>query len=762
MKVLYVEDDPLDSDLTQRALRRSAPHIQLDIASSYHDALGNLGVGNGYDLMLTDLRMPDGGGFELLNYVRENQLPLAVVVITGQGDEDTAVAVMKAGADSFLVKRKDYLNNLALTLEGALRSYQQEAARRARTLRVLYLDQSGVENVQVRDHLNLHARYIQLETVFTVAELFHVLFEEHQTLDFGVLLLDYRMDDLDALELLKELRQVQNLDLPIVLATSHGDQEVAAQALRLGASDYVVKTAGYLYRLPGVLENAYHHSQLLREQAALRVSEERFRSLIENSADGIMVVDEQVKVVYISPSSERILGGSVYEYLDKNFLDWVHPQDLKNLQNKVNYALQNPGKPVQLEFRVQHQSGDWHWVDSTGVNLIQNQAIRGIVINFRDITERYLAEERIFRQVQRLQALREIDTAITVGDELSSVLGIIVQQVIVQLGVHAADILLYEPEGEHLQVTVSSGFKVYSDFNLPVNLGSSLAGRSALERRLIRYPDAENHEETISKKFLTQCMQAEEFQVYYAAPLYAKGEIKGVLEIFHRDAFTPDNEWLGFLETLAGQAAIAIDNSLLVEGLIQTNIKLAQAYDQTLMGWIRFLDLRDMETGDHTQRLINMTVQLAQRLGVQAEELEHIRRGTMLHDIGKIGVPDRILHKPGPLDDAEWEQMQLHPVFANEMLSRIDYLRPVLDIPYCHHEKLDGSGYPRGLKGEEIPLAARIFTVVDIYDALSHDRVYRKAWEPDQVLAHIRSLSGSHLDPHVVASFFEMLAEQQK
>ena len=760
MKVLYVEDNPLDSDLARRALLRSAPHIELDIASTFREALENLGDGNVYDLMLTDLRMPDGGGFELLNYVRENQLPLAVVVITGQGDEDTAVAVMKAGADSFLVKRKDYLSHLALTLEGALRSYKNEAARRARTLRVLYLDETGTEDVQIRKHLTQHARYIQLETIFSVEDLNRLLFKEKNLIEFDVVLLDYRMDDLNALEVLKELRQVHRLEIPIVLATSHGDQEVAAQALRLGASDYVVKTEGYLYRLPGVLENAYHYNQLLREQAALRASEERFRSLIENSADGIMVVDEHIQVVYISPSSERVLGFAVDELLGKSFLDWVHPDDLINLEDKVKVALESPGELVQVEFRARHKSGEWRWVDSTGVNLIQNQAVQGIVINFRDITDRYLAEERIFRQVQRLQALREIDTAITIGDELCSVLETILRHVTDLLGVHAADILLYDPDSEQMQYSVSRGFQVLEDFSVRVNLSTSLAGRSALEQRTIRYPDPEITAEMVSQKFLTECMQAENFKIYFAAPLYAKNEIKGVLEVYHRDELKPDLEWFGFLETLAGQAAIAIDNSQLVEGLIETNIKLEQAYDQTLQGWIRFLDLRDMETGDHTQRLINMTVKLARRMGVGEDELEHIRRGTLVHDIGKIGVPDQILHKPGPLNETEWEQMKQHPIFAYEMLSKIDYLRPVLDIPYCHHEKLDGSGYPRGLREGEIPLAARIFAVVDIYDALSHDRVYRKAWKPEQVLEHIRMISGSHLDPQVVDVFLEMLNEQ--
>jgi response regulator RpfG family c-di-GMP phosphodiesterase len=241
--------------------------------------------------------------------------------------------------------------------------------------------------------------------------------------------------------------------------------------------------------------------------------------------------------------------------------------------------------------------------------------------------------------------------------------------------------------------------------------------------------------------------------------LVAKREIKGLLEIAHRAPLKPDLEWFNFWETLSGQAAIAIDNDQLVEGLVKTNMQLELAYDQTLQGWVRLLDLRDMETGDHTQRLIWMTEKLAQRLGVSGEAMEHIHRGALLHDIGKIGVPDGILHKPGSLTEEEWAQMRKHPQIAFEMLSRVDYLRPVLDIPYGHHEKWDGTGYPRGLKGEEIPLAARIFAVVDVFDALSYDRHYRQAWERERVLEHIKFLSGSHFDPRVVDAFFELIHE---
>jgi putative two-component system response regulator len=188
---------------------------------------------------------------------------------------------------------------------------------------------------------------------------------------------------------------------------------------------------------------------------------------------------------------------------------------------------------------------------------------------------------------------------------------------------------------------------------------------------------------------------------------------------------------------------------------------LTKAYDATLEGWSRALDLRDHETEGHSRRVTEMTVRLAKQLGIDCPELEHIRRGALLHDIGKMGVPDAILLKPGPLDDAEWVVMRRHPTMAYELLAPISYLRNSLDIPWCHHEKWDGSGYPRGLVGEAIPLAARIFAVIDVWDALSNDRPYRRAWPPEKVYQYLASLSGSHFDPVVVAAFLCMLNEQR-
>jgi HD-GYP domain-containing protein (c-di-GMP phosphodiesterase class II) len=247
---------------------------------------------------------------------------------------------------------------------------------------------------------------------------------------------------------------------------------------------------------------------------------------------------------------------------------------------------------------------------------------------------------------------------------------------------------------------------------------------------------------------------------YYATPLIAKGQIKGVLEVYHRAPLVLDADWVAFYETMAGQAAIAIDNAELFENLQRANFELTLAYDTTLEGWVHALDLRDKETEGHTQRVADMTLRLAESMGVKDESLVHVRRGVLLHDIGKMGIPDSILLKPGPLSEPEWEIMRRHPIYAHELLSPIQFLRKALDIPYCHHEKWDGAGYPRGLIGERIPLVARIFAVVDVWDALSSDRPYRKAWEREQVLEYIRSQAGLHFDPLVVEQFFRLLDDK--
>ena len=361
------------------------------------------------------------------------------------------------------------------------------------------------------------------------------------------------------------------------------------------------------------------------------------------------------------------------------------------------------------------------------------------------------------RRLQRITTLRTIDMAITSSLDLSVTLSVFIDQVTAQLHLDAADILLLNPHTKTLEYAAGRGFRTTSPPYDHLRLGQGYAGRAALERQIISIPDLTQE---VEQTEYAPWLAAEEFVSYYAAPLTAKGQVKGVLELFHRSQVKTDSEWLGFIEALAIQAAIAIDNTTMFDDLQRSNIDLALAYDTTIEGWSKALDLRDKETEGHTQRVTEMTLILARAMDMDDADLVHIRRGALLHDIGKMGIPDRILLKPGPLTDKEQEFMRRHPEYAYEMISPIGYLRLALDIPYCHHEKFDGTGYPRSLKGETIPLSARLFAVADVWDALRSDRPYRAGWPPGKVREHIGSLSGTHFDPQVIDVFLELVVPE--
>ncbi len=361
--------------------------------------------------------------------------------------------------------------------------------------------------------------------------------------------------------------------------------------------------------------------------------------------------------------------------------------------------------------------------------------------------------EQTQRNLRRLAALHAIDLAITSSFDLSVSLNILLEQAMFQLEADAAVVFRLNTSLHSLEYAAGRGLYTTMASKTHLRLGDAYAGQAALERRLISIPDLAAGDVMSTPAFTA----VEALKAYHAVPLMAKGQVKGVLEVFHRKPFQPDLEWLNFLQTLGGQAAIALDNAELFTGLQRSNMELTLAYDATIEGWSRALDLRDKETEGHTQRVTETALRLAQAMDVNDEALIHLRRGALLHDIGKMGVPDNILLKPGPLTLTEWTYMRRHPEFAYDMLFPIEYLRPALDIPYCHHEKWDGTGYPRGLKGEQIPFAARIFTIVDVWDALRSDRPYRHAWSEETVREYIRAETGKYFDPRVTEAFLTML-----
>ncbi len=385
-----------------------------------------------------------------------------------------------------------------------------------------------------------------------------------------------------------------------------------------------------------------------------------------------------------------------------------------------------------------------------------------MVMPFASQAAQAIENARQFRlsqsRMERLGALREIDQAITRSFDIQVTMNILLKHLLEKLNIDAAVVLLYDPDLLKLSFSNAQGFLTSALRHTNLELGQGYAGQVALLRRDIHIPALEKLNSVFAK---SPEFNEEGFVAYYGLPLIAKNTLMGVLEIFHRSDLILDEEFVEYLHVLAGQAAIAIDNALLFENLQKSNLRLSQAYESTIEGWALALELKDAETEGHSRRVVDMTLKLAQVQGYHGEMLMHIRRGALLHDIGKMKIPDAILLKPGPLDDEEWKIMRQHPVYAFEMLSKIEYLRPALAIPHYHHEKWDGSGYPQGLSGIDIPLEARIFAVVDVWDALRSDRPYRKAWPQEKVIAYIKEQSGIHFDPQVVDQFLIMLASER-
>ena len=372
----------------------------------------------------------------------------------------------------------------------------------------------------------------------------------------------------------------------------------------------------------------------------------------------------------------------------------------------------------------------------------------------RELLQRRETEKRLQLQLRRLSALQDINIAITTNIDLQIPLYLLLEQVTDELKVDAADVLLLDEETQQLVFVAGQGFRTEALKYTKLDIGAGLAGRAAETAEMVRVKNL-NQENTSLEQ--SPRFEEEGFVSYFGVPLISKGLVKGVLELFHRSPLDPNADWMDFLGTLTSETAIAVDNAQLFRDLEKSNMDLSVAYETTLEGWARTLELKDRETEGHSQRVVDLTMRLCKKLGVSDDDLEHVRRGALLHDIGKMGVPDSILLKPGALNDEEWKVMKMHPIFAKEMLLSIPFLNPATDIPYCHHEKWDGSGYPQGIKGEEIPLPARIFAIVDVWDALRSERPYRPAWSDEKAIEEIKRCKGTHFDPVVVEAFLDLL-----
>jgi putative nucleotidyltransferase with HDIG domain len=592
----------------------------------------------------------------------------------------------------------------------------------------------------------------------------------------------------NALELLKK----SGHDLPFIIVSGTIGEESAVNALKAGAHDFIIK--GNFARLIPAIERERKEAEVRRERSerereleaiawvssklrSAKTLEEMLSDLLEQT---LILIGADAGSIWLYDSTVQIVELKTQRGWNEEYIGSPYRlgEGIAGLVVKLGEAI--VAREFRSDLRVDPESRNHipkdiggacvplHTEDNiVGVMFVNVKLPRELThgeiriihalteIGGNSIHRMYLHEQTV-KQLERLAALRSIDVAISSVFDLQITLTILINEVIKQLNVDAVSILLIQPGSSRLEYVAGQGFYTHKIESTSQRLGEGHASEAVIERHIIEIPDLRNR----SGKFIREQLLAEEdFVSYYAVPLISKGEVKGVLEIFNRTRLNPDREWLDFLETLGGQTAIAIENSILFQDLQRSNFELALAYDATIEGWSRALDLRDRETEGHTQRVTDLTLKLARKMGLSEERLILIRRGALLHDIGKMGIPDYILLKPEELTEAEQQIMRQHPQLAYDMLEPIAYLRDALNIPYCHHEKWDGTGYPRGMTGTQIPLEARLFAIVDVWDAITADRPYRKGWPRKKALKYVREQSGKHFDPKMVEIFLQEIGE---
>lgn len=482
-----------------------------------------------------------------------------------------------------------------------------------------------------------------------------------------------------------------------------------------------------------------------KRNEAIITAEKLARSILDQAAEAIVVCDAQGLILRASEAAHVLCG--------QNPLGLPFAYAFPLCQGEgVAFSLAESvatGNRSRAEVSLQRDGQVKNLLISVGPLLGAQSEQLGNVIALIDITERKRAEVALRERDHELEAVVMMSAALRLTRTRADMLPIIADHVTNLVSAASVALLANDDYANDALPEYVQG--VWAN-----DQGKHLPRTSNILRQVLVQGTPYLSNDVPNDPAFSSHDVIPDVRAFVGIPLVTHEAVIGVLAVAGRTVFSEQD--IRVLSAISDIAANAMHRAALHEQTERDAAELAQAYDATLEGWAHALELRDQETEGHSRRVVQLSINLARAMGIGAGELEHIRRGALLHDIGKMGVPDSVLLKPGTLNEREWEMMRRHPEYAHTLLSPIAYLQPALDIPYCHHEKWDGTGYPRGMKGEEIPLAARIFAIVDVWDALRSDRPYRQAWTEEQVRAYLQSQSGTHFEPRIVDAFLSILA----
>ncbi|MBU0595586.1 PAS domain S-box protein, partial [Candidatus Bipolaricaulota bacterium] len=575
----------------------------------------------------------------------------------------------------------------------------------------------------------------------------------------------------DGLETLDRIAE-RGAAVPVIVLTGLDDEEIGLQVIHRGAQDYLPK-GGFNEEL--LVRTIWHAVERTAAEQLVRVSEERYRNLFEQANEAVLVVSGG-RILRANPMTEKLFGWTLDELTGRPFADLVYPDDLDLVLTRHRERMRGSDALQRYEFRVRAKNGETRWVEVSTARVDWEGQVAGLAM-MNDISERKRLESRTDALLERQTAMNELTLALGATSAKHDVYRVLRQHVTQLIKNSAMLVCEFDRDRLELRPTYANIADKEVDVSdaAPVSLVQESEG---LRDRVIRLGEpllvsdcsemcaSRSNPCTICRRGITGPVAdnpgSQESIVCskLAVPLKAKGEVIGVLQLQSRlpNAFGQEDAVL--LGGLANAAAIAIRNAQLIEEAHRQAERLTAAFDGIIRTVSAAAEMRDPYTAGHQQRVARLAAEIAETLGLDEETIEGVRVASLVHDIGKLGIPAEILSKPSQLTDTEFDIIKSHAESAYRILESIEFPWPIADTVYQHHERLDGSGYPRGLAGDEVSLEARIIGVADVVEAMASNRPYRPSLGLERALEEIEAHKGTKFDPQAVEACLALFKER--
>ncbi len=732
-RFLVIEDNPDDAFLLMHSIRSSFPTSEFFHAQGKAELLDYLDSRTlDPTIILSDWSLPQFNGLAALDIIRERGIDSPFIIVSGKIGEEAAIKAIKSGVFDYVLK--DNLARLPSSIEHALAAYEGERqARKDNALIALQATALGAAPIA-----------IVVLNPSGLIEWVNPAFES---------LTGYESREVLGLDSRSICFQMDYSTLETMLHDPAHRNEVVC-------TDIEKKKDGSLYyeerRIYPVIEadNTISHFVVIRKNVTQSEQEKKALALevafseVLRTAKTMEGLCQQVAGMLGIQFPETRTGVCLFSHGEARVERWYGKQPSESRNTSLT-------RLFKREIGTADEKIGSFVVEYPGASPLDiDKMLSDFCTLFESALQKMYSQKMIATQVGHISFLKLIGSTITTILDFESIANPLLERIREILDCDATSLYLVDKDAGALVCRARCNFRSIMNGKISVLLGEKYVGIAAEEQRIVSVSNFSDLDESGS---FHQMIVRENFSSQHCAPILVGNKTIGVLEVFQRKPFTPTSDWLILFDAIATQTGLALDYNTIFADLQKAFMDLKVSYEATIDGWSRAMDFRDQETEGHSKRVTTLTTTLAVRMGLKGEKIDEINRGALLHDIGKIGIPDSVLKKPGPLDEEEWKLMKRHPVIAFRMLENIPYLKNSLNIPLHHHEKWDGSGYPEGLKGEAIPIEARLFSVVDVYDALTSHRPYRDAWSMEKTVAYIREQSGRQFDPTVVKEFLAIL-----